>query len=430
MNRRRALKSLAGASIGAWTGFRMPLAFADDYAGKFFVFVQADGGWDPTSFCDPKTNTPGEPHINHWAEQADIEEAGGIRYAPVAGNAAFFGKYHERTLVINGVDAQTNSHATGVLHNWSGRNAEGFPSMTALLAAHHAPDKPLAYLNFGGFAATEGVTRFTRLANADRIQELAYTNHIWDQEQILRADEWSSLQQYRARRIARLNEAPGLLPRQARNRDQYESALSATATEGLKRYADALPSDEYLERDVQYAYDGDNFWNGLRRQAQLAVLAFRTGVAVSADLYLGGFDTHRNHDPKQHWLLQAMTESVDYLWEYAETNGVADRLVVVMGSDFGRTNRYNAEDGKDHWPIGSFVVMEKGQAWTNRTIGETDDLHFAMKMNPTTLRPDESGTIIYPKHVHLALRQHLGLGTSALAGLFPFTNTEEFRFFG
>ena len=301
---------------------------------------------------------------------APSREAGGIRYAPVAGNAAFFQKYHDRTLVINGVDAQTNSHAVGILHNWSGRNAEGFPSMTALLAAQHSPDKPLAYLNFGGFAATQGVTRFTRLSDADRIQALAYTNHM-DNEEILRPDEWSSLQEYRARRIARLNEAPGLLPRQARNRRHYASALSAAATEGLKRYADALPGDDQLERDVQYAYDGDNFWNGLRRQSQLTVLAFRTGVAVSADLYLGGFDTHRSNDAKQQWLLRALTESVDYLWEYAEIHGVADRLVVVMGSDFGRTNHYNAEDGKDHWPIGSFVVMEKNQSWTNRAVGET-----------------------------------------------------------
>lgn len=431
MNRRNALKGLAAGAVGAWAGFRLPLAHADDYAGRFFVFIQADGGWDPTSFCDPKTNTSGEPIINHWAESGDVEEAGGIRYAPVAGNAAFFGKYHDRTLVINGVDAQTNSHATGVLHNWSGRNAEGFPTMTALLAAQHSPDKPLAYLNFGGFAATQGVTRFTRLSDAERIQALAHTNQIWDDEEILRPDEWSALQEYRARRIARLNEAPGLLPRQARNRSHYASALSATATEGLKRYADALPGDDELERDVQYAYDGDNFWNGLRRQSQLTVLAFRTGVAVSADLYLGGFDTHRSNDAKQHWLLRALTESVDYLWEYAETHGVADRLVVVMGSDFARTNHYNAEDGKDHWPIGSFVIMEKNQSWTNRAVGETDGLHFAQKINPTTLaRVDTGGTIIYPKHVHKALRRHLGLENTPLAEAFPFPNTEDFRFFG
>ena len=54
MNRRNFILSALGA--GASSGFRVPLANAANYTGKLFVFIQADGGWDPTSFCDPKTN--------------------------------------------------------------------------------------------------------------------------------------------------------------------------------------------------------------------------------------------------------------------------------------------------------------------------------------------------------------------------------------
>ena len=67
MRRRELLKGLLATAGGAVAGFRLPLANAADYLGKLFVFVQADGGWDPTSFCDPKANTPDEPVINHWA---------------------------------------------------------------------------------------------------------------------------------------------------------------------------------------------------------------------------------------------------------------------------------------------------------------------------------------------------------------------------
>ena len=169
----------------------------------------------------------------------------------------------------------------------------------------------------------------------------------------------------------------------------------------------------------------------LRRQAQLTVLAFKTGVAVSADLFLSGFDTHSYHDPEHDWRLGNLTDSVDYLWEYAEEHGVADRMVVVIGSDFGRTNFYNAQSGKDHWPIGSFVVMEKNQPWTGRAVGETDGLHFAQRVNPRTLRRDDrNGTIIYPKHMHKALRHYLGIENSPGAQRFPFNNTEDFAFFG
>ena len=422
MKRRAMLKTLMAAGAAA-SGFRLPLAPAADDRGKLFVFVQADGGWDPTSFCDPKANSPGEPVINHWAERDEVRQAGRIPYAPFAHNEAFFEKYHRRMLVINGVDAQTNSHTVGVVHNWSGRNAEGYPTTTALLAAHYAPELPVPYLSFGGFSATAGITRFTRIDNADLLRSIANPA-----TPIFTRENWAALESYRNVTAARLEAAPNLLPDDVRHRAFYRSAF---ATEGLEAYADALPPEDELEQLEQYDSINTHFYSTLRRQVQLTVLAFKTGVAVSADLWLGGFDTHATHDPDHEWLMGNLTDSVDYLWEYAEEHGVADRMVVVMGSDFGRTNFYNAVAGKDHWPIGSYVIMEKNRSWTGRTVGETDGLHFAQRVSPRTLRRDDrNGTIIYPKHVHKALRRYLDIANTPGAQRFPFNNTEDFAFFG
>ena len=428
--RRRTLLFGLMAGTGAATGFRLPLVHASDYRGKLFVFVQANGGWDPTSFCDPKANTPGEPVINHWAERDEIHEAGKIAYAPFAHNAAFFEKYHRRMLVINGVDAQTNSHTVGVIHNWSGRSSEGYPTTTALLAAHYASALPVPYLSFGGFSNTSDVTRFTRIDNADLLREIA--NPVVptdDSRRYFSEADWTALESYRVATAERLASASDLLPGEVLHRSFYRSAFEA---EGLKAYADAIPPEEELEEEEVFERpDGGQFHSNLRRQTQLTVLAFKTGVAVSADLWLDGFDTHANHDPEHEWLLGNLTGSVDYLWDYAEEHGVADRMVVVMGSDFGRTNFYNAGDGKDHWPIGSYVIMEKNQRWTGRAVGETDGLHFAHRINPRTLRRDDrDGTIIYPKHVHKALRRYFGIERSPGAQRFPFNNTEDFAFFG
>ena len=110
---------------------------------------------------------------------------------------------------------------------------------------------------------------------------------------------------------------------------------------------------------------------------------------------------------------------------------VEQLLVVVMGSDFGRTNSYNSQRGKDHWPIGSYIIMEKNQTWTNRVVGLTDELHFPYRLDPHNLsRNDQDGTIIYPKHVHKALRRYLGIENSAGSMRFPFNNAEDFAFFG
>ena len=422
MRRRTVLAGLLAAAGVVASGFRLPLVHAADYRGKLFVFVQADGGWDPTSFCDPKANTPGELVINHWAERDEIRQAGNIAYAPFARNAAFFEKYHRRMLVINGVDAQTNSHTVGIVHNWSGRNSEGYPTTTALLAARYAPDLPIPYLSFGGFSATSGLTRFTRIDNADLLREIADPA-----SQMFSDEDLAALETYWAATVERLEAVPNLLPGDVRHRAFYRSAFS---TEGLKAYADAIPPEDELEQEERYPGRDREFYSTLRRQAQLTVLAFKTGVAVSADLWLGGFDTHSYHDPDHEWLLGNLTDSVDYLWEYAEEHGVAARMVVVIGSDFGRTNFYNSAQGKDHWPIGSYIVMEKDQPWTGRAVGETDGRHFAERVNPRTLRRDDrGGTIIYPKHVHKALRRYLGVENTPGAQRFPFNNTEDFAFF-
>ena len=313
MQRRAMLKALMAAGAAA-SGFRLPLVHAADYRGKLFVFVQADGGWDPTSFCDPKANTPGEPVINHWAERDEVRQAGNIPYAPFARNQAFFEKYHRRMLVINGVDAQTNSHTVGVLHNWSGRNSEGYPTTTALLAAHYAADLPVPYLSFGGYSVTAGLTRFTRIDNAYLLLDIA--NPTWDglEQEVFSETARAALESHLAATAERLASVPNLLPGDVRHRAFYRSAF---ATEGLKAYADAIPSEEELEQEERYDGRDRDFYSTLRRQAQLTVLAFKTGVAVSADLWLGGFDTHATHDPDHEWLLGNLTDSVDYLWEYA-----------------------------------------------------------------------------------------------------------------
>ena len=153
IKRRTLLKALAQSS--ALPLFGTPLLskalITNGYSGPLLLQIQAEGGWDVTSYCDPKVNQPGEKVITNWSKSAEPLTAGGIAYAPFGNNETFFERHHKKMLVINGIDTQTNSHTTGVLHNWSGRNAEGFPSLPALFAAHHSPESAMPYVNFGGF---------------------------------------------------------------------------------------------------------------------------------------------------------------------------------------------------------------------------------------------------------------------------------------
>ncbi|XOV81285.1 MAG: DUF1501 domain-containing protein [Aestuariibacter sp.] len=426
MNRRNFLKAAGASSLISTlpASFNLYAAPAD-YNGKLLITVQAEGGWDVTSFCDPKMNVPGELEINHWARTAETQTIGGLSYAPFAANSTFFQKYYQDILVINGVDAQTNSHTAGVVHNWSGRISEGFPSLTALFAAQHGAGLPIAYINNGGYADTGGLTRYTRLEEAGPIGNIIYPNTPrWDPENsYLHNDDWARIREAQQGRMQSLTEAQNLTPRQSLNRSNFVSSLDSASI--LTDFASALRN----AGDIQEPAQGGNFYSTLRRQAQMALIAMSSGVSVAADLMHWGFDTHQTHDTDHDWLLTELTGGLDYLWTYAETLGIADRLVVVVASDFARTPWYNDTDGKDHWPIGSFMVMERNQNYTNRTVGLTNDGHEVVAINPDTHAVDDNGEIIYPMNVMQELREYLGVDTIARENSFSLNPASRFGFF-
>lgn len=431
LTRRKMLSTLLGAAAGSLLPVAPGKLFAQTgYTGKLLVSLQMNGGVDVTSFCDPKTNVPGALKINNWADTGEPGQAGNLPYAPFGGGREFFEKHFDKTLVINGVDAQTNSHTTGITFNMSGRNSAGYPTLPALMAAVNAPELPLAYLNFGGFSSTAGIVSMTRIGNTSQLRGLIFPNeldeslpYVYVPTRTLDSDlaqiqamHWNSMKE-------RLNEQ-GLPAGDRINRLRYLEALERA--DGLKAFGELIPDDD----EIQPQRDFYGASSTLHQQIQVALLAFKAGVTVAADVAQLGFDTHDEHDAKHEPLLSVTLDAIDYLWNFAEELGLADRIVLMVGSDFGRTPHYNAGGGKDHWPIGSYLVMEKNVSYTNRVIGETDEGHNAYKISPSTLQRDDAGVIIRPPHFHKAMRLYLGLEGSAYERRFQFDGIEDFDFFG
>ena len=109
---------------------------------------------------------------------------------------------------------------------------------------------------------------------------------------------------------------------------------------------------------------------------------------------------------------------MDFLITEAEAAGIGDRVVVVVGSDFGRTPGYNDGNGKDHWSVTSMMLLGAGIRG-NRVIGTTDERHRPLTVNPQTLATDPNGIRIKPVHVHRALRRLAGIETGGPADRFP-----------
>ncbi len=418
MKRREFTKLLGMAGLGA----TVPLPFhtvsaVEPYTGPFYISLAAIGGWDVTSFCDPKTNQPGQRAINTWADSLEIQQAGNIAYAPVANNQAFFERFYQDMLVINGIDTQTNSHDDGRRHTWSGRIGFGYPSFGAIASSAIAPDLPLSLVHANGYSETAGIARFSRLQNPGLISNLVNDSSVQvggESYNLYEPGEINLIEQYQNERLDRLMASKLLLPRQEKGMNNLYLANSTRSD--LDAFADLLP--ENFEADNDY------------RAAQLALLAYQSGLCVAAQLGFNGFDTHQAHDEDHFEPLAKLTDLVAFIFDTAEEAGFADKIVLTMGSDFGRTPYYNAGGGKDHWPICSAIFIQQGAAWGNRVVGATDEGHNAFSINPETLAVDESanGLRLEPKHLQQAMRQLGNIDQSSVAQLFPL-NAEDVDFF-
>lgn len=409
MNRRGFTKILATAGLGAINPFASFTAnAAEPYTGNFYISLAAIGGWDVTSFCDPKVNVLGERSINSWSQTEDIKQVGNIAYAPVAKNAEFFERFYKDMLVVNGIDSQTNSHDDGQRHTWSGRIGFGYPTFGAIAASALAPELPLALVHDAGYSETAGITRFSRLQNPEILRNLVNDNtvvagnssfNLYDQSEL------DLIAKYQAERLDRMQADPTLLPR---HRDSINNLVLANNTRAdLAAFAALLPTE--FEQDNDF------------RAAQLALTAYQSGLCISAQLGVGGFDTHQNHDETHFVSLAKLTDLITYIFDTAEEKGFADRVVLTVGSDFGRTPYYNTGAGKDHWPIGSALFISPGASWGNQVIGATDEGHNGLSINPSTLQVDASpaGIRLEPKHLQQTMREIAGVAQSSPAQSFP-----------
>jgi uncharacterized protein (DUF1501 family) len=394
MDRRTFLKAAAFAGLSVATPFPLRLAHADThrYDGNFWVMVHARGGWDPTSLCDPKGRRSGQEGrpINHYS-RGDIGTAGNINYAPLPGMKSFFDKYYQRLTVINGVDTSTNAHAQGRRYMWSGDLEEGHPALPALIAAAHGKTLPMSFISNGGFDATEDLVATTRARNPEIFNSLAQPNKINPED----APTVHSEAAY-----DKIKQAV-----KARQQSSHHDQHLPHVRKAMSQLFTARLGEPEIRRILEYMpTELDDSNNPLKAQAQVALAAYRAGLSVSVNLQLGGFDTHGDHDRRHPDQLKELVEGIDFLMQEAERQQVADRVIVVMGSDFGRTPYYNDGDGKDHWPITSMMMMGPGIPG-NTVIGQTTGEVKARKINPQSLDLAEDGLKITPRHIHKALRK-------------------------
>ena len=154
-------------------------------------------------------------------------------------------------LVINGVDAQTNSHTTGVLHNWSGRNAPVYNIDRSLRPP--APGLPLAYVNNGGFSPLL-ISSIWRLNDHNALVDILDPGLVpWDSSRTLRrSSDILRVQRYQREALERKLASSTLTPRQRANAAAYLNALSNRDT--LDRLKSIIPTNDEIQPNAIIPY--------------------------------------------------------------------------------------------------------------------------------------------------------------------------------
>ncbi len=427
MDRREFIKLCSVAGLGVASS-QLPGTYLDANAAnankRGYFFFNATGGWDIFRVTNPKGNVNnGEGFaVNSDFAPGDIRSVAGtnITYAPVGNNQQFFDTYGSIMTVINGVDMETNAHDRGQQVMMSGRIQQNSPALPALIAAAHGGAKPLSFITNGGYDSTFGVpVSKTRLGNTNSLLPLIYPNvqntfgdNVEDNERFHTDETFNRIM---ATRQARLND---MQTAQHLPLIKKKMNLLYTARQGmgdLKKITDFLP-DPLSQSSIE-------------RQSEIALAAYAAGLCQTATLTVGGFDSHGNNDQQQDNQRTALFQGIMRFMQRAEELNVADEVVVFVGSDFGRTPRYNDAQGKDHWTVGTMLILDpSGEIPGGRVFGGTDEVGQYEKV-------DGAGKVggnvtIKNSTIHQWARKYAGIEDNEVVKLFPLSVGDNVVDFG
>jgi uncharacterized protein (DUF1501 family) len=151
-------------------------------------------------------------------------------------------------------------------------------------------------------------------------------------------------------------------------------------------------------------------------EQQLAIVARLIGGGLQTPVYIvkqTGYDTHSNQDTRHPALIQTLTQAIASFQEDIEKLGVADRVIGMTFSEFGRRLAENGSKGTDHGT--SSVQIAFGNKVQPGIIGADPDF--------TTLdsRGDSLFNIEYRQLYASILSEWFGATPEQMATVFPTT---------
>ncbi|MEQ1933487.1 MAG: DUF1501 domain-containing protein, partial [Fimbriimonadaceae bacterium] len=146
--------------------------------------------------------------------------------------------------------------------------------------------------------------------------------------------------------------------RKIQGMDAMEGSATRVVQQANKSALDAMSAlnKQLAGYAPKQTYGNDAFGNGFKQIAQLVATSPATRVVY---LSAGGFDTHARQAESQERLLTGLSNAVTAFQREMEAIGKADKVMVLVFSEFGRRSYENASGGTDHGAAGPMLLIGK-----------------------------------------------------------------------
>jgi uncharacterized protein (DUF1501 family) len=408
-SRRDVLKASAAAAACAAIPSALQRAGAQQAAplapaANKLIIVLASGGWDQSYVLDPKLGASGVD-----APEGSVQMFGNLPIMVHPSRPAvtsFFTRFAERACVINGLQVRSFVHPDCMKRVLTGSPSETTPDMGAIAAFERGRELPVPYLALGGqarsgqYAAVTGRTGTTNQLAALVDEAAAYPSiggFVPEVGLSPSDDERAFVRSYLDASTARLAATRGQTGYNKRRVEDFAASLDRA--ERLRAFARENGAGE---RD--YTLD-------LGVQIPLAVRALEQGLSCAALMQTNNWDTHENN-ARQGTLHEGLFGALGLLVDTLESRALLDDTLVLVLSEMGRAPKLNADNGKDHWPVTSAMLLGAGVRG-GQALGGTSDELDALALDLATGLPSEGGEQLQAGHLVAGVLETLGVDTHA-----------------
>lgn len=408
LRRRDLLKLLPATMLAGLPQLARGGAGAND---RKFLFVFAQGGWDPTWVFAPEFDNP---YVDMPPDDSVRVDAGGLTWVSSADRPsvdAFFTTHAARTCILNGLEIRSIAHERCrrlLFTGGSSADANDIPTRLAMGASTH--------LALGNVVLSGPSYADASASGVVRIGETGQLSTLLDGScapsgLAVPAAPFAALEDAFVRTRAEAAAARAPRGTGARIASAYVGAL------------DDIPSAAAMSDVLRVRADAT------LDQLLAAVTLLDSGAArcvTVADLGVdqATWDTHSEitrQGTNYELLFGDLLTLMDTMVATPSASGgtLADAITVVVWSELGRYPQLNASQGKDHWTTTSMMLLGGGIRG-GQVVGGYDANMGGVPVVPESAEADPDGTaggvVLQPVHIGATLLALAGLDPAAAFG--------------